>query len=113
MRSEKAQLALTDIRDDILRARRFVEGMTRAEFLDDDKTFYAVTRCLEIVSEASRRLPDGFRQKHALLPWKQIMGVGNVYRHNYQNVEQNIVWSTVHGHLDPLLAIVVAALAEF
>ncbi len=113
MRSDKTHMALIDIQDNIARATRFVHGLDLDSFLADDKTFYAVTRCPEIISEASRRLPASLREKHAALPWKQIMGVGNIYRHNYDNVQENIVWATVHGHLAPLLAVVVAEIAEF
>lgn len=113
MRSEKTHQSLIDIRDAIARARRFVQGLDRERFLADEKSFYAVSRCLEIISEASRRLPASFREKHAGLPWRQIIGLGKVYRHNCENVEENIVWSTVHGDLDPLLAIVTAELADF
>ena len=91
MRSEKTHQTLIDIRDNIARATRFVQGLDREGFLADDKSFYAVSRCLEIISEAARRLPASFREKHASLPWKQIMGLGNIYRHNYDNVEERIV----------------------
>ncbi len=39
-------------------AQTFVEGMSYDAFRDDLHTAYAVTRCLEIISKASRRLPD-------------------------------------------------------
>jgi len=45
-----------DAFDNIARATRFVDGLDFDAFLADDKTFYAATRCLEIISEASRRL---------------------------------------------------------
>jgi uncharacterized protein with HEPN domain len=41
-----------------------------------------VTRCLEIISEASRRLPESLKARHPEIPWKQIAGAGNVYRHD-------------------------------
>ena len=100
MLSNKAQLALMDIRDNILAAKRFTD-------------VYAVTRALEIVSEAARRLPASFRERHASLPWKQIMGIGNVLRHNYENVVETIIWETTHTHLAPLLAVVVAEIEAF
>ena len=92
---------------------RFVQGLDRTAFLADDKSFYAVSRCLEIISEASRRLPDELRERHADLPWKQIMGLGNIYRHNYDNVDEQIAWSTVQRDLAPLLAVIEAELARF
>jgi uncharacterized protein with HEPN domain len=108
MLSERAKLALHDIRDNILLAQQFTQGASFEEFASSRMRFYAVTRALEIVSEASRRLPEGFRAKHGTLPWKKIMGVGNVYRHNYDNVQEAFVWSTVQEHLAPLLAVVIA-----
>ncbi len=48
---------LGDIRHNIYLARKFIDGRTYETFRDDDMAFYAVTRCLEIISEASRRLP--------------------------------------------------------
>jgi uncharacterized protein with HEPN domain len=108
MLSEKAKLALLDIRDNILLARQFVQEISFEEFANSRMHFYAVTRALEIISEASRRLPESFRLKHATLPWKNIMGVGNIYRHSYDNVKEAFVWSTVQQHLTPLLAVALA-----
>ena len=99
MRSNRAQLALFDIRDNIRLAREFVAGMSEVEFAADRRTFYAVARCLEIVSEAARRLPAAVRSRHSELPWRAIMGAGNVYRHDYDNVAEAIVWRTVQRGL--------------
>jgi uncharacterized protein with HEPN domain len=74
--------------------------------------FYAVTRCLEIISEASRRLPPAIRDRHPELPWRAIMGVGNVYRHDYDNVDESYVWRTVQHHLSPLMTVVEAEIAH-
>jgi hypothetical protein len=57
MRSESVKLALYDIRDNILLATEFVEGLASQEFGESRLHIYAVTRALEIISEASRRLP--------------------------------------------------------
>ena len=111
MLSDKAQLALFDIRDNILAARRFTEGLSYEQFRASDLHFYAVIRALEIVSEAARRLPESFRKRHADLPWKQIIGIGNVLRHNYEEVVESIIWKTTQTHLGPLLAVVVAEIA--
>jgi hypothetical protein len=51
MLSDAERDALEDIRDNIARAMRFVDGFDLDAFLADDKTFYAATRCLEIISE--------------------------------------------------------------
>jgi len=106
MRSDKAAMALFDIRDNALYARQFVEGLSFEAFKEDRKRFYAVTRALEIISEAARRLPDELRARHPELPWRAIMGAGNVYRHNYDNVLETYVWQTLHDRLPELVAVV-------
>jgi uncharacterized protein with HEPN domain len=65
-----------------------------------------VTRALEMISEASRRLPDDLRDRHPELPWRSIRD-GNFYRHQYDNVAASYVWETVTVHLPPLLAAAV------
>jgi len=74
--SETERDALEDIRDNIARAMRFVDGLDLDGFLRDDKTFYAATRCLEIISEASRRLPPAFKEWFPEIPWKDVAGSG-------------------------------------
>ena len=106
MPSERTALALFDIRDNIHLARQFVSGLTLEAFEADRRTFYAVTRCVEIISEAARRLPPSLRARHPDMPWRAIMGAGNIYRHDYDNVHEPIVWRTVQQSLGPLLTVV-------
>jgi uncharacterized protein with HEPN domain len=110
MLSDAERGALEDIRDNIARALRFVDGLDLDAFLADDKTFYAATRCLEIISEASRRLSPAFKKRFPEIPWKQIAGSGNIYRHGYELVQEWRVWATIHEALPPLRAIVDAEL---
>ena len=80
-------------------ARRFVGDISYDAFADDERTLYAVTRCLEIISEASRRLPDDLKGRHPGVQWDRIAGAGNVYRHDYEDVLADIFWNTVRDHL--------------
>ena len=106
MLSNRARLALTDIRDNIRLAEQFAAGFSVEALHTDRRTFYALTRCLEIISEAARRLPQSLRNRHPELPWRAITGAGNVYRHDYDNVAEEIVWRTVQNNLAPLLTAV-------
>jgi uncharacterized protein with HEPN domain len=106
MPSDQTRLALYDIRDNGKLAQDFVAGLSFERFRDDPLFFYAVTRALEIISEAARRLPAELRDRHPELPWRAIMGVGIVYRHNYDTVAEEYVWRTVHESLPALLAVI-------
>jgi uncharacterized protein with HEPN domain len=104
MLSNKARLALFDIRENGELASEFIAGLTYEEFERDRRTFYAVTRALEIISEAARLLPSELQARHPHLPWRAIMGVGNIYRHNYDDVAEPQVWRTVRDSVSSLLA---------
>jgi uncharacterized protein with HEPN domain len=103
---------LLDIRDNIRLARAFIEGVDFDAFRDNQLLFYAVTRALEIISEASRRLPDDMKARHPNIPWIEMAGAGNVYRHDYEDVRQRLVWGTVHNRFPALLAAVEQELAK-
>jgi len=76
MLSEKAIMALFDIRDNIFAAQRFTAGFSFDQFRDSQLHFYAVTRALEIISEASKRLPDEVCARHPELPWQDMRDAG-------------------------------------
>ena len=103
--SDRTRQALLDILDNGTLARSFVAGMEFDAFADDRRTFHAVTRCLEIISEASRRLDEAPRARirNCL---RAIMGGGNVHRHEYDNVAESFVRRTVRDSLPGLLAAV-------
>jgi uncharacterized protein with HEPN domain len=112
MPSNRAAIALLDIRDNAKLAQEFAAGLSMDAFKADRRAFYAVTRCLEIISEAARRLPSSLRDRHPELPSRAIMGLGNVYRHDYDNVAEEFVWRTVHHSLEPLLAVIESEIAR-
>jgi uncharacterized protein with HEPN domain len=97
---------LFHIRDNITLARNFVEDFDYERFRDNQLVFYGVTRALEIISEASRRLPAALKTRHPEIPWQDVAGAGSVYRHDYEDVRQRDVWTTVQKHLPPLLTVV-------
>jgi uncharacterized protein with HEPN domain len=106
MPSKPIDTALRDILHHIELAAKFSAGFDRASFKHDIKTVYAVTRWLEISSEASRRLPDDLKAPHPAIGWKQIAGAGNIYRHDYEDVAPEFVWETVEQALPPLRAVI-------
>lgn len=100
------------MRDNARFALEWTAGQTPESFRNDRLIFYAVTRCLEIISEASRRLPEPVRDRHPEMPWRAIMDVGNVYRHEYDNVSEDAVWRTVQQRLPELVAVVEQEIAS-
>jgi uncharacterized protein with HEPN domain len=90
---------------------RFATDLDYEKFCDDLRTVYAVTRCLEIISEASRRLPGELKARYPAIAWKEMAGAGNVYSHDYEDVALSYVWTTLPNHLPPLRAVIQHELA--
>jgi uncharacterized protein with HEPN domain len=93
---------LQDILDNIGLARSFVDRLSLGDFRADRRTSYAVVRCLEIISEASRKLPHDLKARHPTIPWTEMAGAGSIYRHYYMGVRDELVWKTVQEDLEPL-----------
>jgi uncharacterized protein with HEPN domain len=106
MPSEKESGALRDILRHIDLAEQFAQGQSDESLRDDLQALYAVIRSLEIISEASRRLSDELKARHAQIPWREMAAAGNFYRHNYEDVTPSRVWKTLREELPPLRAAV-------
>lgn len=111
MRSESAIVALRDIAHHIDLALSFTTGFDYEAFVAYPRTVCAVTRCLEIISEASRRLPDDLKARHPSIAWGDMAGAGNIYRHDYEDVAAQHVWDTVQIDLPPPRTAIIQELA--
>jgi len=108
--SEAARRWLNDIRHHIEMANGFIAGLNYDTFKDDNLRLYAVTRCLEIVSEASRRLPVELKARHPSIEWREMAAAGNIYRHEYEDVVARRVWLTLTVSLPLLHDVIVQEL---
>jgi uncharacterized protein with HEPN domain len=93
-------------------ARELIGSLSIDDFTEDRRAVYAVTRCLEIVSEASRRLRGAQQERCPDIPWRQIEDSGNVFRHNYEGVDERRVWLMIANDLPKLIVAATAALGE-
>jgi uncharacterized protein with HEPN domain len=103
---------LNDIHQHIAMANGFVAGVGYNSFKEDNLRLYAVVRCLEIISEASRRLPDALKARHPSIEWRAIAGAGNIYRHEYEDVAARRVWLTLTMSLPALADVIARELAD-
>jgi uncharacterized protein with HEPN domain len=95
-------LRLTDMRDAIIGIEGVVANVEFEAFTNNWGMQRAVERGLEIISEASRHVPDDFKMLAPEIPWRQIAAIGNLLRHEYQRADLRATWNIVEEHLSPL-----------
>jgi uncharacterized protein with HEPN domain len=82
-----------------------------AEFSADWRLSYVVQRAIEIISEAARHVPASLQASRPEIPWRQVMGIGNVLRHEYQGLSDAIIWGVVVDEL-PKLKLAIESIAR-
>jgi len=110
MSKRDSRLLVADMLESIARIRRYVAGMDFDAFLEDERTCDAVVRNVEIIGEASKQVPEEFKQAHPELPWQQMAGMRNRIVHDYTGVDLAIVWEVAQKAL-PVLQSQLEALA--
>lgn len=93
---------LDDILDAVDKIEVFTQGMSYEEFSKDDKTVYAVTRALEVIGEATKRIPRRARESCPSLPWSEMAGMRDKLIHAYFGINKTIIWRTIRDDIPPL-----------
>lgn len=102
MPSASPIVRLIDIIEAIELIQSELQGVSLSAFEPDRRKRWLVERGLEIISEASRRLPDALKARHPIIPWSKVAGIGNVLRHDYEHVAHDVLWRVVHDDLPTL-----------
>ncbi|ACU89568.1 HepT-like ribonuclease domain-containing protein [Desulfomicrobium baculatum] len=94
-----------DITEAARLALSYVDDLTLKDFLLDTRCQDAVIRRIEVNGEAARRVSSQTRELHPEIPWAAMIGMRNLMIHDYDDVDMDIVWDTVHRDLPELLAL--------
>lgn len=100
-------------KDDITRLRHildaareavlFAQNHSRIELDTNRMLNLSMVHLLEIIGEAARSISSEFREKHADVPWKKMIGMRDRLIHGYFDINLDIVWETVTEDLPPLI----------
>ncbi len=95
---------LQDIVRNIERIRAHMGRMTARQFLADAKTQDAVERCLERIAEAARKIGGALDVRYPGVGFPQLRQLGSALRHDYDEINADLMWRTVKDRLGPLEA---------
>jgi uncharacterized protein with HEPN domain len=102
-----------DILDAMDKAEILLEGVTYDQFEADFRINFAVVRALEIVGEATKRLPMTLRDQYPDIPWQEMAGMRDRIIHGYDTVNLRIVWETVKRRIPTVKPQIQQILADY
>jgi len=100
--NRRAYWRLGDMKTAITDIRTLLAGQTIDILSRERATRAAFERFLEILSEASRHVPDEWKSEYPQIPWREVADLGNHVRHAYHAIDLEILWSIYETDLDTL-----------
>lgn len=78
------------------------KGITKEDFLNDETLKRAIVRSLEIIGEASKKIPTDFKLKWNSIEWRNMAGIRDRLIHDYTGVNYSIVWDLIKNKIPKL-----------
>jgi len=90
---DRTRFRLGDVADAVNQIHSLLDGRTFEDLLRDRVMRAAFERFVEILSEASRHIPDALKSTEPATPWRRIGDIGNHLRHAYHRTDAQILWN--------------------
>ena len=101
--ADRSIFRVRDVKQSILAIRKLLAGHSFETMYGDVVVKAAFERFLEILSEASRSIPEQWKQEHGpAIQWRQVGDLGNVLRHAYHRTDAKMLWEVYERDLTPL-----------
>ena len=107
---DRTNFRLNDIIDAIDQIHSLLKNKTYQDLTTDKVAKAAFERFLEILSEASRHIPESLKATRPDIQWRRVADIGNHLRHAYDRVDSEILWA-VYSNGD--LTALRGAVADF
>ncbi|MFZ4666072.1 MAG: DUF86 domain-containing protein [Prochlorotrichaceae cyanobacterium] len=106
MSKNKDVASLLDISKAAYKILEYKQGLSKSDFMDDDKTQSSILYQLLIIGEATKRISQEFRKQNLDIPWSLMAGMRDNLIHDYDDTDLNEVWKTANKDIPELLKLI-------
>jgi len=106
------EIYIKDIIEYMERAENHIRNFQLDQFLKDDKTCDAVIRCIEVIGEAAKNIPEEIRISYPSISWRDLAGMRDKIIHSYFTVDFETVWLVVKEDIPRLKPMVKKVLEK-
>jgi uncharacterized protein with HEPN domain len=95
------------ILDAILEIESYIGKADFSVFIDNSMMRFACIKQMEIIGEACNHISDETKLRFSSVEWSQIVGMRNVFVHEYFGVDANLVWEIIKNDIPDLKVIIM------
>lgn len=96
------EIYIKDLVEYMERAEKHIKNFQLEQFLKDDKACDAVIRCIEVIGEATKNIPEEIRIRYPSIQWRDLAGMRDKIIHSYFTVDFETVWLVVKDDIPRL-----------
>ena len=112
MIKRSTRIRLEDILETLDGAGEIIDGVDFEAYKGNFEKRKALERCVEIVSEATKHIPEAMKMEYPDSYWPEIKAIGNLLRHEYQRVDDRIMWRIAKIYFPELRRVIADMLSK-
>ena len=93
------KILFEDILESIDKIKLYTKDIDFEKFISNPMIIDAVVRNIEIIGEASSKIPEEIKNNFSQIPWIKLKGIRNRIVHDYFGVDVNIIWEIIEKDL--------------
>jgi uncharacterized protein with HEPN domain len=106
------KVRLQHILDAILEIEDYLQNSSFADFMQNSMMRFACIKQMEIIGEAGNHVSDEIKVKFSTIEWAQLVGMRNVFVHEYFGVDSSLVWEIIINDIPDLKEKIVRILGS-